>query len=36
MVIEEYQEEKPLDAEKTTGKLNPHMTQSLVIEPGPH
>lgn len=32
----EYQEEKPLDAEKTTDKLNPHLTQSLVIEPGPH
>lgn len=30
----EYQEEKPLDAEKRTDKFNPHMKQSLVIESG--
>ena len=28
--------EKPLGAEKRTNKLNPHMTPSLGIEPGPH
>ena len=27
--------EKPLGAEKRTNKLNPHMTPSLGIEPGP-
>ena len=27
---------KPLGAEKRTNKLNPHMTPSLGIEPGPH
>ena len=27
---------KPLCAEKRTNKLNPHMTPSLGIEPGPH
>jgi len=28
--------EKPLRAEKRTIKLNPHLTPSLEIEPGPH
>ena len=28
--------EKPLKVEKRTNKLNPHMTPSLEIEPGPH
>ena len=28
--------EKPLRAEKRTNKLNPHVTPSLEIEPGPH
>ena len=27
---------KPLNAEKRTNKLNPHMTPDLWIEPGPH
>ena len=33
----EYPEKKPLGAEKrTNNKLNPHMTSSPGIEPGPH
>ena len=28
--------EKPLGAEKRTNKLNPHLTLSQGIEPGPH
>ena len=27
---------KPLRAEKRTNKLNPHITASLEIKPGPH
>ena len=27
---------RPLRAEKRTNKLNPHMTPSVEIDPGPH
>ena len=32
----EYSGGKPVRAEKRTNKLNPRMTPSLGIEPGPH